>query len=60
MNYTIEGDPKRGYSIDFSGAWGKITECPCCGKPMPTLRKAYLVAESLRLIEGVLLADIVP
>jgi hypothetical protein len=52
MNYTISGDPERGYEIDFSEVWPRMTECPCCGKPIETLRKAYLIAENLCLIAG--------
>lgn len=50
MNYTIEGDPNAGYVVEFSRVWPKLSTCPCCDKPILTLRKAYLIAENLRLI----------
>lgn len=52
MNYTIIGDPKRGYSVEFSRAWPVLSACPCCGKPIETVRKAFLLAENLRMIAG--------
>lgn len=50
MNYVITGDPTKGYTVEFSRIWPTLSVCPCCDKPIETLRKAYLMAENLRLI----------
>lgn len=47
MNYVIEGGPLNGYIVTFSKVWGEVALCPCCGKPIDTLRKAFLLAENL-------------
>lgn len=54
MNYTITGNPAKGYAVEFSRVWPRLSVCPCCNKPIETLRKAFLMAENLWLIaEGV-------
>lgn len=60
MNYTIEGDPARGYRIEFSRVWPILRVCPCCDKPIMTLRRAFLLAENLRMIAPPTLRKFVP
>ena len=50
MSYAISGDSVRGYTIEFSLALPTLTVCPCCDKPIMTLRRAFLLAENLCLL----------
>lgn len=52
MSYEITGDDAAGYAIEFVGTLGKVTSCPCCGKPFDTRAKAELTARNLRLLNS--------
>ena len=47
--YSTKLTPE-GYAVEFSRVWPMLTTCPCCDKPIETLRKAFLIAENLTLI----------
>lgn len=50
VTYTISGDEQTGFVVEFSAQWGRVSTCPCCGKPIDARQKAEFIGKNLTLI----------